>query len=1049
MTIAAFAVAFVIAAPASASFLNNSDQPVQFPLGEWVDVDATRTYQFELAAGMALELKVGQRLTPTDVFVFGPEDSGLPGRPTTELPGSGKDAYAVHTLPGSDHAEYVSVVSKTGGTFVLQVNIRPVGKTSIFLSKPRPATAKDHAAAEAARIMFEIGASRRGKRTPESVVEASKRRVELHRLLNDPESLAWVLNQHTAVMEGAVRMTEALSARIEARSIYLEKNDFVMAVNFSPCYLYEAIGDIQAWIHCAHEDLSYARRSGSKLKEAEALRAAGFTYHKLADEARASEYYTQSLLAWRALIAAGSASGANEVMLLRDLGSLKRGTIQLGRTIDFFPERTGDDMRRSLAYYREALDLDTNYRTGFRPHLLHQIGVVYRELGMHSDAANFLSQSIAAYGTSTGSVALVSLDVARLHINKGETSTGIKLVESVLPELRRRGISIERVAGIYLDAGDAESAGRLYSEMLAENRRVQKLSDICVALFGLARVQRELGNFNNARLHILEAIAITDSLRNRITNDEIRSVYFAAVKTYYDFYIDLLMQAHRSQPDKGFDRTALDVSEKARSRNLLDMLTLSGVDIKAGVDPALLEHEKEARKQLAAAAAKLSRASSDAKAAEVLRAEVSSLATVHQAIESEIKKKSPQYAALTQPSFATVSQIQELLDPGTVFLEYFLGEKKSYLWVVGNDRIDSFDLPSRSVIETQVREIYRHVTVRNTPGTKTEMRSARNIAADADFQKRSAELSETIVGPAIDLIQNKRLVVVPDGALNYVSFPALSLNNEYLGQRHEIIVEPSASALAMLRQDKRRVPASKLLAVFADPIFSPEDARIYRRFGRSVKPERQTAMSRDFVTALKNTGNSGLLRLPFSRREAENISRSAPKGLTLKQVDFDAAKENVFTAGLDQYRIVHFATHGLLDSRHPSLSGLVLSLVNKNGTDVDGFLRLQDIYNLGLNADLVVLSACETALGQQIRGEGIVGLTRGFMYAGAKRVVASLWKVDDAATAHLMSVFYRRMLVDNMRPAAALRAAQNEMMKQPRWKSPYYWAPFVLQGEWK
>ena len=155
------------------------------------------------------------------------------------------------------------------------------------------------------------------------------------------------------------------------------------------------------------------------------------------------------------------------------------------------------------------------------------------------------------------------------------------------------------------------------------------------------------------------------------------------------------------------------------------------------------------------------------------------------------------------------------------------------------------------------------------------------------------------------------------------------------------------------------------------------------------------------------------------------------------------------SAELARYRIVHFATHGVLDDKRPELSGLLLSMVNEHGRQQDGFLGLNSIYNLKLSAELVVLSACQTGLGKEVKGEGLIGLTRGFMYAGAARVVASLWKVDDEATAELMKRFYRRMLQDNMPAAAALRAAQVEMWQQKQWRSPYYWASFVLQGDWK
>jgi CHAT domain-containing protein len=259
-----------------------------------------------------------------------------------------------------------------------------------------------------------------------------------------------------------------------------------------------------------------------------------------------------------------------------------------------------------------------------------------------------------------------------------------------------------------------------------------------------------------------------------------------------------------------------------------------------------------------------------------------------------------------------------------------------------------------------------------------------------------------------------------------------------------------------------------MLAVFADPVFNQNDLRSSVAGGgkndRALKPNNRTAAvnrksatpstNRDFERAVSELGlvsqeSNGLPRLPFSRREADSIFNVSPKNLSLKEVDFEASKSNVFKTNLEQYRILHFATHGLLNSQHPELSGLVLSLVDKNGGEIDGFLRLQDIYNLKLSADLVVLSACQTALGKDIKGEGLISLTRGFMYSGAPRVVASLWKVDDVATAELMTVFYRKMLVENLRPAAALRGAQAEMIKQTRWKSPYYWAGFIIQGDWR
>jgi len=275
---------------------------------------------------------------------------------------------------------------------------------------------------------------------------------------------------------------------------------------------------------------------------------------------------------------------------------------------------------------------------------------------------------------------------------------------------------------------------------------------------------------------------------------------------------------------------------------------------------------------------------------------------------------------------------------------------------------------------------------------------------------------------------------------------------------HEIVNLPSASSLAALRRELAgRAPAPEIVAVIADPVFGGADERIQKNVGNvaalnSQQAVRSAAEREVFSSALEvgaTDAQQQLQRLIFSRREADEITRLAGAKGSFKALDFAANRATALGSNLSRYRIIHFATHSLLNSQHPELSGIVLSLVDEEGRPQDGFLRLHDIYNLKLAADLVVLSACKTGLGKEIKGEGLVGLTRGFLYAGAPRVVASLWKVDDRATAELMKLFYQRMLRDGLRPAAALRSAQIDMWKQPRWAAPYYWAGFTLQGEWK
>jgi CHAT domain-containing protein len=255
---------------------------------------------------------------------------------------------------------------------------------------------------------------------------------------------------------------------------------------------------------------------------------------------------------------------------------------------------------------------------------------------------------------------------------------------------------------------------------------------------------------------------------------------------------------------------------------------------------------------------------------------------------------------------------------------------------------------------------------------------------------------------------------------------------------------------AVLRQETAaRKLGSKTVAVLADPVFSKDDPRVAISGKRRTTTVEDTSPMANAKRSATESGLADLVRLRFSRLEANEITRLAADKMKLEALDFAASRALAASAEVGQYRIVHFATHGLINNEHPELSGVVLSLVDEQGHPQNGFLRLYDIYNLKLSADLVVLSACQTALGKEIRGEGIVGLTRGFMYAGAARVVASLWRVDDRATAELMRRFYEAMLGEKLRPAAALRAAQVSMWKEKRWQAPYYWAAFTLQGEWK
>jgi len=379
----------------------------------------------------------------------------------------------------------------------------------------------------------------------------------------------------------------------------------------------------------------------------------------------------------------------------------------------------------------------------------------------------------------------------------------------------------------------------------------------------------------------------------------------------------------------------------------------------------------------------------------------------------------------------TTREIQrQVVEKGTLLLEYSLGSERSFLWAVTPDSIESFELPPREVLEEEVRN------------TAFLLAHSGRALARRQTDLALADLSRRLLGPVAHRLRaGDRLVIVPDGALWGISFAALPdpAGGAPLIVDHEIVTLPSASVLPRLREAALgRRPAPGTIAVVADPVFSATDPRVTPApaVPRAAPDQRGGPLER-------------FERLPFSRSEAQAILSLAPRQRTLAALDFAANRETVLSGRLAQYRIVHFATHAVLNTESPELSGVVLSRVDAHGHPRDGFLRLDQIYRLHLPADLVVLSGCQTALGREIRGEGLVGLARGFLSAGARQVLVSLWPVEDRATAELMRLFYREMLGRGRPPAAALRAAQIAMWRDQGWRSADYWAGFILQGDWQ
>jgi CHAT domain-containing protein len=366
----------------------------------------------------------------------------------------------------------------------------------------------------------------------------------------------------------------------------------------------------------------------------------------------------------------------------------------------------------------------------------------------------------------------------------------------------------------------------------------------------------------------------------------------------------------------------------------------------------------------------------------------------------------------TSPVASLAAIRAEALDAGTVLIEYFLGERRGWLWLVSRDAFESFALPGRSTIEPLVHRYYEALTARNAkiPGEAPEGRAQRLREAETSEQKSAAELSRMLLSPVRARLAGRRVLIVDDGPLRLAPFAALGVENE-------VVLVPSASYLVQARRAAGKAASSQKILILADPVF--------------------------------DTAGGAFPRLPQTRREAETIAALSPAGQVEKRLDYDASLASLRRASTAGFGTIHIATHAVVDSRHPELSGIILSQVDRNGKPQPGVLRLREIYNLHLNTGLVTLSACETAVGKDVSGEGMIGLSHAFLCAGAQRVVASLWKVEDAATAKLMESFYRGLYARKLSPPAALRAAQNELRADARWRSPYYWAGFVIEGDWR
>ncbi|MCB1036718.1 MAG: CHAT domain-containing protein, partial [Acidobacteria bacterium] len=735
------------------------------------------------------------------------------------------------------------------------------------------------------------------------------------------------------------------------------------------------------------------------------------------------------------------------------------------------------DFHQAVSLYTGALELCRDSGGGpCEAQNLHNLGSCYTALGAVAGARDALEEALELWpvdafersGTRTALATLDDLEGNHDLAIEGYREALIlrRFSRGVEPRRRKKGLAatLDRLATAYKNAGRLEEARRAYERALElweesaspsqyaltrsnlgwlllesdEPARAMELflgakpvleeaknaHDLAFTSLGMAAACLRQGELQAAEAEARKAVEIVESLRSTSYSPLLRSSFLATREPFFEVYVEILMRLHEADPSAGFDRKALEVGERFRARGLLELLSVERRTLRDAADGPTQELEAQLHREMAAADHRhLELKRQAAPVAEIARVEKEKrgLALRYDRLRSDLLANHPGGAL---PDSLTPPEMMGLLGEDTLLLSYFLGTERSFLWRVSSDGVETYDLPGRAVVEEEARKVYRYLSSSDQRGGQAEGREALE------------RLSRLLLDPVKARLGRQRLLIVAGGFLHYIPFAALSTaGGEPLVMEHEIVALPSASVLQVLRdRASSRRPAAHRLAVVADPVFRRDDPRLP---GETTRVEAEDAEA------------ASPARLERSGQEARAILSLADAGDRFAAVGFDATREAVLGGKLADFQVVHIATHGVLNDEQPEYTHLVLSLVDRQGRTVEGRLYQHEIGGLELSADLVVLSACNSALGKNVRGEGLMGMTRGFMDAGASSVLVSLWYVSEEATALLMERFYAELLLEGKTPSAALQSAQTWLRSQPRWEAPFYWAGFILQGEWR
>ena len=1016
-------VRFFLAVGAALTCLSACRQPANPPVEPAGDLKPGKILQGRLSGERPALYRIA--LSPGEYVHVKLEQQGVDAVASLLDPDGGT-LLAIDSLNGDRGPEHLFFVADQGGSYLVEARAFGDGRGRFLLeSESRPATPVDRLRAAACRALSEADALMGTVATQRQALKSYE--VALDGWRRSGEVFQEAMTEYKLGNASRAAGEEASAARSWERALVLFASlgiaDPQPVLHNKLGTARERLGEVDAARSAFEAALASARRLGNRREETAAINNLGYLEQRAGEPWRALLLFEEALAGWRELEDARK----EEAVTLHNLGTLY---LNVGK----LPEA------------QESLEAALHLYGGNDAAAIMELGWVRFLQGDPAGARNDLLRSLELRRTardrrgeavSLGRLGALSQETRELDRAVSEYRQALKIQEEI-GDQQGRAHTLINLGAAFTAKGNPAAGLRMQNLALSALEGQNQPSAQAYALFRRAQANRGLGQLKAAWTDMQSALQRLEDIRARAASDDFRMSYLDWIHEQFDFAVDLLMELHEKEPGRGHDRLALDLSERVRARGLLDLVQDA--------------RYRRAAEQRAAASWRLDRLDEEIRAAEgrqaALAAEggrrsamaaedtkVRRLLRERDKILVELRAGEARKGFSTRPLIA--QEIQRNLDAGTVMLVYFLGEKRSFVWAIGHQSIESAELRPRALVEAAAERLHSLLT-------RSHLRDAGQLRLTAE--KLSAEL----LGQIAHRLKGKRIVVVPDGALAYIPFAALpdpAGGGQPLLVRHQVSVAPSASVLAAIRErETKRLRPPRQIAALADPVFSREDPRVALS---SRQAQGSTVANGDVVRSARDLGLRALERLPFSGREAEAILALVQPGQGFQATGFAANLPLVTSGRLEDFRIVHFATHALVHPQHPQLSGVVLSLVDERGRPRPGFLRSHQIHSLHLPAELVVLSACQTGLGLKLEGEGLVGLTQGFFNAGASRVIVSLWNVGDEATANLMERFYHEHLKAGRPPSAALREAQLSMLRDPRWSAPNYWAGFVLQGDFR